>query len=328
VDGRPLLPCGAGDVCLDGLCVVDDVGGRIDATPLSIPGSAIFTIDAPDDLDCFVVDRVSFGDVDVESTASFFGNNNLDPDTGELQGLVMCRFGPIGQHAIATAPRENLEGCVDDYTVADILGGTRTCPAQSVCRPRLSTGFDCVPVLGEPCAQAERCAGYCLRSSDECVALPSPLPPVERCARLDDGTLHYRTGPIGGHLCADRCIDGIGCIDATPTSTCSMWRDDPAGGLAPCVTAEVPAWPDDDYPGHYAEAPLIAPGTHTVTSTQAGDIDCVTVVAPVRGVLDASTSSGRMVTRDATADVGEHVRVCVEGHEGAATLQIDITEGP
>jgi len=133
--------------------------------------------------------------------------------------------------------------------------------------------------------------------------------------------------------CSDRCVDGIGCIDATPTSTCAMWRDDPAGGLARCTTADAPAWPSDDFPGHYAPAPLVGPGPHVLTATQPGDVDCVTVVAPGRGVVEAHTTSGRILVDGGRSispivDVGEHVRVCLDGHERAATLQVDVTEGP
>jgi hypothetical protein len=103
-----------------------------------------------------------------------------------------------------------------------------------------------------------------------------------------------------------------------------MWHVDPAGGLARCEEASVSAWSQDDFPGFYfTAAPLVSPGTYSLTSAHAGDVDCLTVIAPVRGVLVASTSSGTVTPTIEAADIGAHVSFCVEGHTGTATLKVE-----
>lgn len=332
IDGKDLLHCGAGDVCVDEHCVADDVGGYADATLLAVPGSVTFTVDGPDDVDVIAVDRASPEQFSFVSNGILFGVGGRDPLTGEPAGMFLSCSEP-GTYTVSTDVRDTVEGCIDDVTVRDLSGGVTRCPANTVCRRLMSLQFGCVPALGQPCISASRCGGYCRHDLDECTPLPQPLPPINHCTVVD-GVTHYRVNSLRGYVCNDRCLDGIGCINTAPTSTCKMWLVDPAGGFAPCDgTPDVPAWLEDDFPGHYAPAPLVSVGTHELESTRPGDIDCLTLVVPVRGVVTATSSSGRVLFGDEgtvpptePVEAGEHVRVCVEDHQGRISLEVGIIE--
>lgn len=332
VAGEQFLPCGGGDICVDQFCAVDDAGGFADATPLSLPGQVTFSGDEREDIDCFVVDA-SLNELGIDSIGPLLLFAGVDPLSGnDAAPTTLCTFGAIGHSALAVRHRSSsllqFAHCGDDHTIVDGSGATTTCSPQTVCRRLPSLNFACVPAIGEPCAEAARCEGYCLVSPDICVPLPTPLPPQDRCSRLPDGRSVYG-GFLRGFVCTDRCEDGIGCINGAPTTTCAMFIDDPAGGLGRCAEPDVPAWERDDLPGHFSPAPEVAPGEYQMVSTSSADVDCVAVVVPGRSVLFGETTTGTITLNRASSlggvivEAGDQVRACLAGHSGTATVRFE-----
>lgn len=323
-EGKRLLPCGSGDVCVDEHCVVDDASGIVDARRIQVGEQVTMTVESQNDIDCITIDSASSDELNIFADDYWLGISDFSPVTGEVEGIYICFLRPGVFGVVAMAPGSPPR-CIDDHTISE-TSGERTCPEDTVCRPDISyydLGVGCVPALNQSCANDVRCGGYCQLDIDRCIELPSPLPQPFRCT-LSGGKLYYGISSLQGYLCADGCRDGYGCVDTTPTSHCTMWHVDPAGGLARCEEASVSAWSQDDFPGFYfTAAPLVSPGTYSLTSAHAGDVDCLTVIAPVRGVLVASTSSGTVTPKIEAADIGAHVSFCVEGHTGTATLKVE-----